>query len=548
MNAALRPNMPARNALLLGGIGASGAAALIYEVVWQRVLSNTVGGSVYSLSILLAAFMAGLAIGGRWGGRHLREQADHVKIFGLIQLALGVCGVAVYGLINNLSPVYAGMFYSLHDSFGIFTVAQMALLFMVLVIPTTLMGATFPIVVAAWSLRQEEIGVTAGDVYSINTWGAVVGSLVAGFILIPLAGLQIANICAVAVNLVLAVLAFAISGTRRLAVFALAALALLPSVALIENPGGISFSYANADHFASYDEYKSINTNLTSLFNKEGAYGRVQVFETRPPRPGTRPIKMLLNGARFEGSTGTDIMSMQTLAYLPLAIHKKPTSILNIGLGTGATLAAVKEDRRVKYLEVVEINPMIFEAVEEAFYPGLFKEKRMSRISDDARHYLTNTPKKFDIIISQPSYPTRKSTAHLFTREFYDIARNKLHKDGVFAQWLPSYLLSNKDGLTAIKTLRAVFPRTYVWQHGATDMFLIGLTSGQELDPTEIGARVKAYNSSAAEGLMFGSGPDRIAELTNDRALPINTDDLPYIEFSSARNKVTGVRGTAPKD
>ncbi|MDP1808565.1 MAG: fused MFS/spermidine synthase [Actinomycetota bacterium] len=195
--------------------GASGAAALIYEVIWFRALTNTIGATTYSFSILVAAFMAGLALGSRWGGIYAGRNKNLFQAFGLLELGVAVSGLAIFYAINNLGPLYGRIFYHLRLSFGAFTMAQMVLVFGLLLVPTTMMGANFPIVVKIWSHIREEVGRNAGDVYAINTWGAVFGSMAAGFLLIPMVGLQLSHLVAAFINVSVAVLAFALAGSWR---------------------------------------------------------------------------------------------------------------------------------------------------------------------------------------------------------------------------------------------------------------------------------------------------------------------------------------------
>lgn len=528
-----------RNAVLFWGFGASGLAALVYEVVWQRELSNTIGGNVYSISILLAAFMAGLAIGGKSGGRLLTHDRDHVKVFGLIELVLGVLGLVVFYIINHLQPVYGQLFYLLRENLTLFYTAQMALVFLVFLVPTTFMGATLPVIMEAWSLRVKEVGRSSGDVYSVNTWGAMAGSLLAGFVLVPLLGLRMANLSAALINFAIAVVALSLSRSRQW--LAPAALLIIGVVwlAFLRGPEGVRFNFGLADHYQSWEEFQTRTSGFVRLFDKEAPHGRVQVFQAPSSAAGPGEIG-LVSGGRFEGSNGRDAMTMKMLAYLPLAVKADSRSWLNVGLGTGRTVATAASNGRLEKIDSVEINPVIYEAVDKFFYPGLFDDRRVRRITDDGRHYISYTDRRYDVITSQPSYPTRKSVAHLFTKEYYEIAAGKLNAGGVFIQWLPKYLLDDRQLKIAMKTVVMVFPETYAWQFGPDDIYLVALKSGRPLRVDDIETRLTALDP-AARAVLLG-GPSELAALVRDPAVAVNTDDLPHIEFSAARNKVTGIK------
>lgn len=192
--------------LLLIGLCLSGTAALIYEVAWTRALSLVMGSTTYALSTMLASFMAGLTLGGWLGGLLSDRVKNHFLTFGLLEAGIAVFGLITFIIISSLHPVYAWIFYTFHLSFSSFSIAQFVLSFVVMLIPTTLMGATFPVVLKARAKSLGGLGREAGDAYSINNLGAIIGSVMAGFVLIPFLGVSKANAVAAAVNMVTALI------------------------------------------------------------------------------------------------------------------------------------------------------------------------------------------------------------------------------------------------------------------------------------------------------------------------------------------------------
>ncbi len=531
-----------RNIIVFWGFGASGMAGLIYEIVWSRALTNTIGGTVYSLSILLASFMAGLAIGGHYGGIYVSTRKEPIRVFAALQLGIGLFGIFTFFTINNLGPIYASLYYNLGSSFSVFKTVQMALVFLLMLVPTSLMGASFPVVVKAWAQVEKKAVLTAGDVYSVNTWGAVGGSLAAGFILVPLIGLQGANLFAVSINMVLACWSFVFVGRARSAIGTAAFFLAILVFSTISGPNaGLAFGYGFADHYGSYSQFLERIANFETLFDQESVYGRVQGFLGPPGADGERE-RLLANGGRLEGSSHSDATTQKLLALLPLAAHDNPSSVMNIGLGTGMTLATLISDPRVKKIENVEINPTIYRAVEEHFYPGLFNSQRATAVIDDARHHLQLCDPGHDVIISEPSYPTSKAVSHLFTKDYYEIVRDKLAEDGVFAQWLPRYLLQDDELYSAVKTLAVVFPNTYAWGTSSEDIILVGLKSDRQLDVGAIKEKIEASGETDVKGWKLLAGPVDLAEIIADSSIPISIDNLPHIEFAAARNRITGTR------
>jgi predicted membrane-bound spermidine synthase len=202
----------ARLLLLLVLFFASGVAALTYEVVWIRLLSLTLSITVYSLTTVLCAFMAGLALGAWLSSRFADRMARPLLAFGIAEFGIALCGVLGPVVLSNLGPVYLW----LHDFAGgsgpAFDGARFGLAFVALLVPTTLMGVTLPLLSRAVIDRGDVIGRRAGALYAANTLGAVVGCVAAGFVLIPAFGLQLTSTLAASLNLAIGAGALAMAG------------------------------------------------------------------------------------------------------------------------------------------------------------------------------------------------------------------------------------------------------------------------------------------------------------------------------------------------
>lgn len=192
------------NRLILAGFCLSGASALIYEVVWTRALSLVMGSTTYALSAMLASFMTGLTIGGYIGGIIADRTKEPVKIFGLIEAGIAVFGLVTFIVIKKLLPLYVWVFYTFGLSFSSFSIVQFVFSLAVMLLPAALMGATLPLVLKARAEDPGKLGRDAGDVYSINNLGAVIGSFAAAFVIIPIFGVSAANTIAIGLNLIVA--------------------------------------------------------------------------------------------------------------------------------------------------------------------------------------------------------------------------------------------------------------------------------------------------------------------------------------------------------
>jgi spermidine synthase len=192
----------------------SGLAGLVYQVLWLRLLALVFGVTVWAAATVLAAFMAGLALGSFGAGKLVDRAARPLRWYGLAEVLVGGAALATPLVLGSLERLYVALYPALPQSPELLTALRFGLSFLVLLVPTTLMGATLPIILKSALLRREGLGERAGLLYATNTAGAVGGTLLAGFVLIGTFGTSVAFGLAAAINL--AVGAAAILAAQRL--------------------------------------------------------------------------------------------------------------------------------------------------------------------------------------------------------------------------------------------------------------------------------------------------------------------------------------------
>jgi spermidine synthase len=180
----------------------SGIAGLIYQVLWLRRLSVIFGVTVYAASTVLAAFMAGLAIGSALSSRVLRRSVSPLVAFGIAEILVGITGLLSPLLLDAASSIYAALHRSGNDSLTVLTMARLIASFAILAVPTAMMGVTLPLLSAAVSTPS-----SIGLLYAVNTLGAMTGTLLSGLILIPAIGIQNAFLFAASLNVAVGVIA-----------------------------------------------------------------------------------------------------------------------------------------------------------------------------------------------------------------------------------------------------------------------------------------------------------------------------------------------------
>jgi spermidine synthase len=198
----------------------SGLTSLIYEVIWVRKFGFVFGVSTYAVSTVLAAFFSGLAIGSYAAGRIIdRTKLHPLTVYGSMEGLVGVYALLLPVLLAAVEATYPTVYSRIGESFQLFTLYRFVIAFVLLVLPTTLMGATLPVLSKLMVDRESVLGLNVGMLYAINTFGAVAGSAGAGFLLIPALGVPKTTLVAAIGNFVLAACAI---GLGRVPAFAAA--------------------------------------------------------------------------------------------------------------------------------------------------------------------------------------------------------------------------------------------------------------------------------------------------------------------------------------
>jgi spermidine synthase len=193
----------------------SGAAGLVYELVWVRQLVFVFGGTTYAITTVLVAFMAGLGLGSHMVGRLCHRLERPGRVYGLVEVCIGLYALSIPLLLGAVGPVYRAAYSPAIENPWLLTALRFSLSGMILLIPTTLMGATLPLLVRYATLRGRSLGGSVAVLYGINAAGAVSGVLLAGFWMIPVLGLASTTRLAAALNIVIGVLAASILGRRH---------------------------------------------------------------------------------------------------------------------------------------------------------------------------------------------------------------------------------------------------------------------------------------------------------------------------------------------
>ncbi len=515
--------------------GLCGFLGLALEVAWTRALIALLGNSVYAFSAVLFVFLAGLSLGGLAIGAICDRLSQPMRALSWVVAGVGLTGLASSELLGHLMPLLE-MGARWLPGFGGYQFMQVVLAAGVLLPQTLLLGCTFPLVCRLVTGRVDELGSAVGKAYLANTVGGLLGSLLAGFWLVPALG---ARGSLLALSL-LALLAGSAGLWRTAGIRSLVALSL-PLLVL-------AASYTPWDPrllLRGFETSEGLRRGgpegaWQPIFVREGRYATVVVAETGGQ------LALSVNGQTQASSLGGDRFTQEVLGHLPMLLARGRGSTLVIGMGTGMTAAAVARHQPER-LHLAELEPTVMEAARlfEKWNAPLWKAPGFLPHLTDGRLFVSGEGELFDVITSDPIHPLESAASSLYTEEHYRNCKMRLAEGGVMCQWLPLYGLSLDDARRAVGAFVAVFPEASLWsyypRHGKGDLFLLATKDGSPLPTAGLDQRLEGLRRQGVE--LWGNPSQLLAgfvmggERLRAFAAGFNhTDDRPGLEFSAPRS------------
>lgn len=536
---------------VLWGFGLSGMAAMVYEVAWTRAFVLVFGNSTYAFTTMLAAFLVGLALGAALAGRVVDRANLRYSGFALLQVLVALWAAAATPLIEYLPQVFLSTYARSGGAFAALQVLQFAACCLLL-LPTTLaLGALFPLVSRMAADMSDGAGRSAGLPYAANTLGTVVGSLLAGFVLLPRLGIERSIALAAVVNLGVACWVHVRSSERLVTRPALVGLGALSLVVLARltlvglDPAVMSAgTYMYADYFlgaqARNVPLSAVYRDKKVMFYREGYGSSVSVFKL-----SSGDVTLQANG-KTDASTG-DLSTQRIVAHLPLLLRPKPDNVLVVGLASGCSTGSVLL-HPVRRVQCIEIEPAMLPAARffDQWNHRCLDDGRMNLLLADARNYVLMARERFGLITSEPTNPWIAGVNNLFTREYYADCARRLKPGGVMCQWLPAYNLNTAEMRTALATFASVFPDATLWVFPKlrTDFLVIGSCDGVRPDPLTVASSLTGAVAEDARQVGIDSLWTLFGGLVLDReqladfsqGAPLNTDERPLLEFTTPRH------------
>ncbi len=545
----------------------SGFVTITMQVVWSRVLSMIIGSSTYAFSIVLALFLFGLALGA-WlssanknaDARSLRRAVFVIEILTAFTLFLSL-------RLTSVTPDFliGGAFRLGINSWTGLLALQISAAALLILLPATLMGMVLPLVLmraggtqpseSAANFSQSSARLV-GQSYALNTIGAIAGSVITAFVLIPGTNTRFTVFCAAALCLIVAGIAYE---PRRATSDRAIARSLSIGVAtalMLAMFAGWPRLNLNALSTGAYDSYVRVLARSRGTIpekDQNGGAGNHQLLMYEEGRTATVSVRrdwginsVAING-RTNASDADDMPTQIMLGQLGVLTAPRPGHALIVGFATGVTAGSVLQSP-IESIDCVEIEPAA--VASSRFFEHVNRrplaDARLHMIIDDARTYLRINPTTFDLIISEPSHPWVPGVANLFTREFFSLGRERLKDDGVFVQWLQIYQLSTESLRSVLATFQCAFTYVAVFRvQGAgngKDLILVG--SGAPIDLNRMTERMNdARTKTDLERVGIKSADDMRSWFVCDETrlgpavagAVINTDDNMHVETIAPR-------------
>jgi predicted membrane-bound spermidine synthase len=542
-----------RSFILLAAL-ITGLSSFVYEIVWIRMLSMVLGASTHAFELMLSAFITGLAIGGYIVRKRMSSGRGALVRAAWIQMLMGIAAFATLLLYDRGFDLMAFFMSALsHNDNGyvLFVLASHGIALVAMLPATIFAGMTLPLFTAILLDRSHGEG-SVGEVYAFNTLGAIAGTVLTLFFLLPLLGVEHALLLGAFLDVIIGVgfLVLAMrEGRDGLRLNAALASALIVCLVLMS----VS-SAADPRRMASgvFRTGKAIERqSVQVLEHYDGSTASVTVLKY----PG-EIVSIFTNGkpdasaSLNPGPSRPDEPTMLLTAALPLSIKSDAKRVAVVGFGAGMSTHTLLGSPDIERVDTVEIERAMYEGARSFGIRSerAYTDPRSHVVFEDAKTFFYQRGEKYDMIVSEPSNPWVSGVSSLFTTEFYRMARAFLNEGGVLAQWLHAYETNERIVHSILKALAENFEDFHVYATNHTDLVIVASTQPDTPLPSDAIFRHNALRQEL-ERVDIRSAADLRSRFLADKAMlmpvfqsdpaPVNSDYFPFVDLNAARTLFT---------
>lgn len=559
---------------VLVSTGICGFVSIASEVIWNKYLNIYFGTNIYGIGLVLALFLFGIAAGSFVLSLFIERIKDKLSLYTQL-LSVSVLALVLASVVLNQAPRIA--LYLQAYTNGIFSLlwTKSLVVTLILLTPTLLFGALFPLAITLLSDVKENSGRIVGLAYSVNTIGAILGSYFAGIILIPHLGssLTLKSIVIVALFSAASLVYFQ-NKERKLKFQSYVVLSLIGVLCLqlgaVDFKNLIKSAYQQSGYSAhlktdrkawldgklkffdkNYEDFKLIVEGETAVISlsydpQDGENNKQYLrLKTSGLNESVYNLENLEELPKYEALIG----------LLPYLFSRAPKNAFIVGYGGGFTVDFLT-GTDLQRVNVAELEKGILDAADYVHKKNnpILKRSNLNLKVEDARFVLaSHLWGKQDIIVSQPSHSWLSGAANLFTEEFFTIVKDNLSENGIFSQWLNLYNMDVPVLRSILKTFYTVFPYGAVFtQVGDSELVLLGAKHPLELNlkklellkdnPILKRKLTQVFSHSSFDLLsMYSLSREEALNFTRDAAT--NTDLNAYAEVRQSKIFYQGLRG-----
>ena len=538
-------------------VALTGGISMGLEVLASRSMALIFGSSLQSFAMVLISFILGIGLGSAAIASTRWQRCNSTKALTILLMAAALwIGLLVFR-IESWVEIYrvlrtglarSSMGYCFHQLLA----AGLAMI--VLGVPAAMIGAVLPLLIRGAAETASKLGRDVGRLLTWNTIGAVIGVLLTGFVIMPRLGLRNAFLF---LALGLAVTGMMASWRQRLLLLVRSSVgvsAVLVALMFIGNEGW--------RHVMSSGVFRARETEVNpEALRLRKQHVRIHFYEDAPDATvdveqgdgvGAPPdLGLRLNG-KADASTRIDLCTQLLLGHIPMAACPDAKEIFILGLGSGITGGAIL-GHPIEHLTIAENCEPVLRAAKyfEAWNRGVLTNRVTKIWIEDARTILKLSPKKYDLIITQPSNPWMVGVGSVFSREYYELGASRLKAGGVMAQWFHVYDMHDGMVNLVLRTFGSVFPQMEIWDSGSGDLILLGSLEPWASNPS-IYRRVFERPVPQKDFEMIGiTSPEALwaRQLASQRTAfaiadsgPVQSDLFPVLEYEAPRAFYIGAK------
>lgn len=462
----------------------TGFAMMTVQTTLIRLGGLSFGSSQFTFSMVVAVFVLCIAL-----GSFLVSALSRITplFAALNQWALALLLLLLYTPLED-SPYWAHFIRSLFRdetaAFGFYYLFGFLSLLSVVGLPVVLSGASLPILFHQMRRDVGHLGDIAGNLYSWNTVGSLLGALIGGYILFFWFDLHhVYRIAVVALFFAALLLTIRLFGLRR--IYWVLILPLIGLVVLLPpwdpedlNVGLFRMRQPIEGTSSGPSEFRAASPSHFDppmLFHTDDPIASVTVREYK--RPGGLTSLSIVNNGKSDSNTFSDYTTVGLLATLPALMARKAERAFVIGWGTGITAGELAALDSMTTVDVAEISSGVIRAAPLFDFANMNASlnPKIHVIQSDAYRALMRSEDLYDLIISEPSNPWVTGVEMLYSQEFLSAARERLAKGGVYAQWIHQYEIDDETLALVLRTYAAVFEHVAIWGTASSDLLLLGL-------------------------------------------------------------------------